>query len=154
MIKKQEIEKLVEENIKDTEMFLVSIDVSQSNKITVLVDSNKGVSVKDCVKLSRHIEANYDRDVEDYDLEVSSPGLDKPFAVKQQYVKNIGRQVKIKTGDSELKGLLKSADDSKIIIETERKEKIEGKKKKEIIKEDIELLLSNVKSAKVVISFK
>jgi ribosome maturation factor RimP len=141
MIKKQEIEKLVEENIKDTEMFLVSIDVSQSNKITVLVDSNKGVSVKDCVKLSRHIEANYDRDVEDYDLEVSSPGLDKPFAVKQQYVKNIGRQVKIKTGDSELKGLLKSADDSKIIIETE-------------IKEDIELLLSNVKSAKVVISFK
>ena len=57
---------------------------------------NGGVSVKDCVDVSRNIEHNLDRE-KDFELQVSSPGLDQPFMVMQQYLKNIRKQVSVTT---------------------------------------------------------
>jgi ribosome maturation factor RimP len=95
MTDKNRIEKLVLEFIKGTGIFLVAVKVSSSNRITVLADKKEGITIDECVSLHRHIEKNLDRNIEDYELQVSSPGLDMPFTVTQQYYKNEGRKVDV-----------------------------------------------------------
>jgi ribosome maturation factor RimP len=95
-----------------------------------------------------------DREDVDFELQVTSPGLDKPFKVVQQYQKNIGKAVKSKTEGGNIEGILKSVADEGIVIETERKERLEGKKKKIKVVEDVTLAFSDIIETKVVISFK
>ncbi len=140
----------------DPNLFVVELKISSSNVISVELDKMNGnVSVEDCIKVSRNIEHNLDREKEDFELNVSSAGLDKGFRVLAQYRKNVGREVKVKLNEGgSVQGVLKQADNDRIVVETTRKEKIEGKKKKETIVEDIQIPMGNVKDAKVVISFK
>jgi ribosome maturation factor RimP len=155
MITKAEIVKLVEEKIEDTEYYIVDISVSPSNQIRVEIDGDKGVQIVDCVQISRHIENNYDREEVDFELTVSSAGMDQPFKILRQYQRYVGREVETKTttGDK-LKGILVSADESAVVLEITRKEKIEGKKKKQTIIENQTVPMEQVKETKVVISFK
>ena len=95
MIEKQKIEELVEEFIKGTGLFLVAVKVSSSNRITVLADKNEGITIDECAGIHRHIEKSLDRDKEDFELQVSSPGLDLPFVVIEQYFKNEGKKVEV-----------------------------------------------------------
>ncbi len=155
MIEIDKIKEIVAQEIEGTEMFVVEIDISMSNKISVLVDSWKSVLVSDCIKISKKIESSIDREENDYALEVSSSGLDQPFLVPQQYEKNIGNNVEIITNDGLVhKGKLISNAESGIEIEFEKKVKIEGKKKKELVIEKSFFLFENIKSTKVEISFK
>ena len=85
MVEKSKIEKLVTEFIDGKGVFLVAVKVSSSNRITVLVDTMQGIHIDECAALHRYIEKSLDRDVEDFELEVSSPGLDMPFSVIEQY---------------------------------------------------------------------
>ena len=120
MISKKEIVKLAEERIKelDNGNYLVDVTVSLKNAISVKMDNlNGGVSVKDCVSVSRNIEHNLDREKEDFELQVSSPGLDKPSMVMQQYLKNIGKQVSVVTlGNVTLTGELVEASQKEISL--------------------------------------
>lgn len=154
MTDKSRIEQLVREKLDDS-MFLVDLSVSSSNQITVLVDSFGGLTIDQCVAISRHIEQALDRDQEDFDLQVSSPGLTEGFKVKQQYLKNKGRQVEIltKSGDK-LKGLLLDATEDEIVLETSSKEKAEGQKKKQLVVHQHHLKYESIQTAKVVILFK
>ena len=79
MISKEKVTELALEKIKELDYFLVDVKISATNEITVLFDKNDGVVIDDCLKVSRHIEGNLDRDIEDYQLTVCSPGIDKPF---------------------------------------------------------------------------
>jgi len=91
-----------------TELFLVAVRVSSAGKITVLTDKKGGITIDECVSISRFIEKNLNRDEEDYELMVSSPGLDMPFMVKEQYFKCEGKNVEIiSTEGSKISGLLK-----------------------------------------------
>ncbi len=109
----------------------------------------------DCIDFSRAIEHNLDREIEDFQLNVSSPGLDKPFIVKEQYIKNIGRNVKVtRVEGNVIKGILTAVNDDDIIIEFSYKEKIEGKKKKQIITKQEKILFNNIKETTIIISFK
>jgi ribosome maturation factor RimP len=155
MISKSYIEDLVKEKIADTEYFIVDIIVSSSNQIRVEIDGDKGVNIDDCVQISRHIEGNLDREVEDFELTVSSAGMDQPFKILRQYQRYLGREVQVKTtGGEVLKGLLKSADETEVILETTQRKKLEGKKKKQLITENKTVPMGQVKETKVVISFK
>lgn len=155
MITKAEIVKLVEEKIEGTEYYIVDISVSSSNQIHVEIDGDKGVKINDCVQISRHIEGNYDREEVDFELTVSSAGMDQPFKILRQYQRYVDREVEMKTtqGDK-IKGILVSADDKAVVLEVTRKEKIEGKKKKQIVIENKTVPMEQVKETKVVISFK
>ncbi|MDB4060978.1 ribosome assembly cofactor RimP [Vicingaceae bacterium] len=155
MITKAEIVKLVEEKIEGTEYYIVDISVSSSNQIRVEIDGDKGVKINDCVQISRHIEGNYDREEVDFELTVSSAGMDQPFKILRQYQRYVDREVEMKTtqGDK-IKGILVSADDKAVVLEVTRKEKIEGKKKKQIVIENKTVPMEQVKETKVVISFK
>lgn len=143
-------------NELDRKLFIVDIKISSRNTITVELDKEEGyVSIDDCVRVSRNIEHNLDRDKEDFELSVTSAGLDKPFVVKKQYIKNIGQLIKVKLNNGKkVEGKLKAVEDDFFIVETERKERVEGKKKKIKIIEDQKLMFDQAKETKVVISFK
>ena len=133
MADKEEVERIVREFIAGKGLFLVCIKISASNRITVLADTMDGIKIDECVALHRYIEKNLDRDKENYELQVSSPGLDMPFAVIQQYNKNEGRLVEVTgTDGSKLAGLLKNVTAGGFEIETEVKEKGKAKEIREV----------------------
>lgn len=158
MINKKKIEELALERIEelDKDLFIVEISISASNSIRVEIDSAFGnVAIEDCISVSRNIEHNLDREEQDFELQVSSPGLDKPFRVVQQYKKNVGREVKLTPVNGvKLEGVLKSADDNGVVIETTRKERLEGKKKKVTVVEEHPFNYDEIKETKIVITFK
>jgi ribosome maturation factor RimP len=155
MITKEQIEKIINEANKGTDRFLVDLKIEVGNKITIEMDAFSGFSIGDCVKISRFIEEKLDREKEDFELNVSSPGAEKPFKVPQQFKKNIGRTLKVKSTDGiEIQGQLLNADEQKIIIESSAKEKVEGKKSKELIVRQNEFQINNIKEAKIILSFK
>lgn len=154
MIDKKVIQNLVEEKLEQ-DMFLVDISVSTSNVIRILVDSYEGLTIEKCVKISRHVEHNLDREAEDFELQVSSPGLTESFKVFEQYKKYLNKEVEIVTeSDKKLVGKLISAGDDGISIEIAKREKVDGHKKKQLVITEHNLKYEEIKSAKAVISFK
>ena len=139
MISKARVEELINERIAELNngLFVVELSISSSNVINVELDKHEGgVSVEDCMSVSRNIEHNLDREQQDFELNVSSAGLDRPLRVLPQYRKNIGRTVKVvKLDGVKLEGTLVDVNEERIVLEKSRKEKQEGKKKKEIIEE-------------------
>ena len=158
LIDRNTIEKLAIDRINelDKELFIVDISVSPMNQIVVEIESQSGnVSIDDCIRISRNIEHNLDRETEDFELQVSSPGLDKPFKVFQQYQKNIGRNISLKLNNGQkLEGVLKAVTDQKLSLETSKLERKEGKKKKEKVLEILEFPMDNINEAKIIITFK
>jgi ribosome maturation factor RimP len=158
MINKKRVEELIDERIAELNngLFVVELSISASNVITVELDKHQGgVSVEDCMAVSRNIEHNLDREQQDFELNVSSAGLDRPLRVLPQFIKNIGRTVKVvKLDGTKLEGELKVATETGIVIENSRTEKVEGKKKKEVIVEQHQLPFDNIKETKIVITFK
>ena len=141
--------------MEGTDQFLVHLQVKEGNKIKIEIDADGGLAVKDCVAVSRHVEHSLDRETEDFELQVTSPGLDQAFRVPRQYMKNVGRQVKVRTKEGqELTGKLISANETSIEVETKTKEKVEGKKGRQTIVRQHQFPLEQVKETKVVISFK
>lgn len=158
MINKKKIQALIQERIEELNngLFVVSLTISSGNDIQVELDKHEGgVTVQDCISVSRNVEHNLDREEQDFSINVSSAGLDKGLRVFPQYVKNIGREVKVKLNEGgKLEGKLIDAQKHQITIETTRKERIEGKKKKETIIENHEIPMIEIKETKIIISFK
>lgn len=155
MIDKNVVRKLVDEWLEGKEYFLVSIEISQDDKIVVEIDHADGVWIEDCVALSRFIEEHLDREVEDYELEVGSAGLGQPFKVPQQYINFIGKEVEVMDADGKkVKGILKSVDGNDFTLGVEEKVKVEGKKRPVKQEVDHPYKMDQVKYTKYVISFK
>lgn len=153
MISEKKITELLKQKIEDTDIFLIEIKISNNNKIKVLVDKKEGITIKECVEISRFIESNLDREIEDFDLEVSSPGLTEPLKIDKQYEKYIGKKVEVVTNDNQSKiGKLLHKDKEKITIEYEITKKEKKKKIREIVTADINF--EEIKFTKVIISFK
>jgi len=122
MIEKQKIQGLVEEFINGTGLFLVSVKVSNANRITVLADKNEGITIDECAAIHRYIENGLDREKEDFELQVSSPGLDVPFTVMEQYYKNEDRKVEVTDNEgSKYIGNLKNITKGGFELETKLK---------------------------------
>lgn len=154
MTDKEKIVGLIREKLEEG-MFLVDVSVNSANVIHVEVDSFTGLTIDQCVAISRHIEGNLDRETEDFELQVSSPGADQPFKVKEQYRKNQGREVEVTlTSGVVIKGLLVDSDEEGMILETSAKVKVEGKNKKELVTERKAIPYSEIKKTRVIISFK
>ena len=153
MIDKNKIIQLVKEKLNER-MFIVDVSISSSNVIYVFVDSYDGITIEQCIEISRNIEHNLDRDEEDFGLQVSSPGLMESFKVKEQYIKYTGREIEILTAsDLKYQGILKETGAEEIVLETASMEKPEGQKKKQLITKEYKFKYDEIKSAKAVISF-
>ena len=150
MIEKQKIEELFEEHAKGSGLFLVSVKVSNSNRIIILADKNDGITIDECAAIHRHIENGFDRDKEDFELQVSSPGLDAPFTVIEQYYKNENRKVEVVDNDgSKYTGRLKNVTNGGFELETELKTK-----GKTIELMDISFNFEQIKSTRVILTIK
>lgn len=155
MITENTIRKLIAEKIEGTDYYILSVEIKPGNNIVVELENSGPVSITDCVDISRQIEHNLDREAEDFSLQVSSPGLDKPLRDYRQYVKNIGRSLKVLLADTkEVEGELIAADIDGITLFSKRKERLEGKKKKILIEEKLDLKYPEIKQAKIKLTFK
>lgn len=148
MINASDIRALVEEKIEGTGMFVVELTVSSANRIVIELDSMEGVTIDDCVQVSRHVESSLDRETQDFELQVSSAGIDKPLRDRRQYVKNVGRELRVQLEDgAELKGELLEANE-------QLKLKVPPSKKKKLPAREELIEWENIKEAKIIISFK
>ena len=154
MIEKQKVKNLVEEWLKGKDYFLTDVIISEDDRIVVEIDHKEGVWIDDCVDLSKFIEANLDREVEDYELEVGSAGIGQPFKVFQQYLNNVGNEVEALLSDgTKLKGVLKAADNSGITLTVKAKVKPEGAKRPKLVEQDRQYAFAEIKEVKAVIKF-
>ena len=150
MIEKKRIQSLVEEYIKGTSLFIVAVKVSSSNRITVLADNDEGITIDECAGIHRHIENNLDREKEDFDLQVSSPGLDLPFVVIKQYFKNQGKKAEVIDNEgSKYTGVLKNVTEGGFELDTEVKYKGKIKELKEM-----SFNFDQIKSTRIILTIK
>jgi ribosome maturation factor RimP len=154
MITLEQVKKLTDEKLEGTTNFIVDISIKPGNKIIILLDNDNGVSIGDCVAMSRHVEFSLDRETEDFELNVMSPGLTEPLKILRQYEKYIDKDVDVVTKENKkLTGKLLSANSEGIVLETQTKEKVEGKKTKQLTINNVPLTFNQIKETKVVISF-
>lgn len=145
---------MAENELKDSDKYLVDVIVRPGNRIMVTIDSFRGIAIDDCVQLSRLLEAGLDRDAEDFELEVSSPGLEQPFKVLRQYEKNLGRRVSVLLRDGrKLEGRLAEATENGIVLEQQKKIKTPGVKTGQLITERNSFRFDQIKETRIVISF-
>jgi len=150
MIKKEQIAEIAEKHLQGTDKYLIDISVKPGNKITLVIDSDTSVMIDDCSRLSKAVEASLNRDLEDFELNVTSYGADKPLINKRQFTKNIGRQLVITTKDEKkIKGKLVTAGENFVTLEA-----IANTKQKEKTTQAIEIEYNNIEQAKIILAFK
>ena len=135
-------------------MFLIGFSIIGNNQIRVIIDGDNGVTVNDCIAVSREIEHNLDRDEIDFSLDVASAGVSEPLVEIRQYSKNIGRNLKVITSEKEvIEGKLADANDDNITLQWKAREpKPIGKGKVTVSKEAV-LPYKDIVEAKVMIKF-
>ena len=155
MINKDTVRSIVEEWLDGKEYFLVDIEISPDDRIVVEIDHADGVWIEDCVELSRFIEDHLSRDEEDYELEVGSAGLGQPFKVAQQYYCFVGKDVEVLDADGKkYKGVLKAVEGNDFTVTVQEKQKVEGKKRPQLVNIDHTFQMDKVKYTKYLINFK
>ncbi|WBL22030.1 ribosome assembly cofactor RimP [Zunongwangia sp. HRR-M8] len=151
---KEKVEKLLQEAFdENNSLFLIDLMVTPDNQIRVVIDGDKGVSVEDCINVSRKVEHNLDREEEDFSLEVTSAGVSEPLLLPRQFKKNVGRKLQVKTENEQFEGNLIDATETNFKLRWKAREpKPVGKGKVTVEKEAV-LEYSAVVEAKVMITF-
>ena len=135
-------------------LFLISLEVTPENSIRVIIDGDDGVSVQDCIDMSRAIEHNLDREEQDFSLEVLSAGATEPLQLKRQYKKNVGRELKLKTEADTFKGTLTEMDDKTVTLQWKTREPKPVGKGKHTVQKEVKVPYEDIVEAKVLIKFK
>ncbi|MEQ9425181.1 MAG: ribosome maturation factor RimP [Cyclobacteriaceae bacterium] len=140
---------LVEE-ILTPDLFIVHVHVKEGrgdSRVKVLIDGDNGITIDECARISRQLGGQIEESniiKTKYNLEISSPGIDQPLALKRQYVKNVGRDLAVTIeGSEKLKGRLVDVGEEKI--------KLVLKSKKE--SKEIEVPFDQIIKANVLVSF-
>jgi len=148
------IKDLVDEALALNEtLFLIDLSISTNNKIQITVDGDNGVPLSECIRISRSVDDNLDREEEDFSLEVTTPDISHPLKNKRQYIKNINRILKVKTAEEEIEGTLVEADTDKIVLNWKAREPKPLGKGKVTVKKTATIDYKDIKEAKVKIVF-
>lgn len=148
------VRKLVDEAISENEtLFLIELNFLPNNKIKVIVDGDEGIPLSECVRVSRHVEHNLDREEEDFSLEVTSPDITQPLTVERQYKKNINRILKVKTDEGDVQGTLVNVDENGISLEWKTREPKPIGKGKVTVQKNATIAYKDIIEAKVKIVF-
>ena len=136
------------------DLFLIDFTLHPDNKISVIIDGDNGVTVEDCMFMSRTIENNLDREDDDFSIDVASAGATSPLVNLRQYKKNVGRTLQIKaTSDLKIEGVLTAVDDVEVTLEWEAKEPKPVGKGNVKVKKQAKIKYDDVLEAKVIIKF-
>ncbi|NAS13757.1 ribosome assembly cofactor RimP [Poritiphilus flavus] len=151
---KEKARVLLEQALAENEsLFLIDFSVSSDHTIKVVIDGDQGVSLQDCMAVSRAIEHKLDREEEDFSLEVTSAGATSPIILARQYKKNIGRKLKVITEDHNYEGNLTAAGEESIVLEWKTREPKPVGKGKVTVQKRQEISIADIKEAKVVLKF-
>lgn len=139
--------------MKDTDRYVVNVTISKSNVIELFLDADSSVTIDDCVEVSDYINEKLDRDVEDYELNVSSAGIDEPLLKMRQYKKYIGKDLIITDieGVKKMYKLLSFNDEQLEVEEAEAKKY--GKLTKVIYHDATTLEINKLKEVRPYIKF-
>lgn len=150
----ERVKNLLEEAFEENNsLFLISLNINDQNHILVVLDGDSGVSVNDCISVSRKIENNLDREEEDFSLEVASAGVSEPLKLPRQYKKNIGRRLEVQTNSNKFEGELVAVDEEGIKLTWTAREPKPVGKGKVTVEKDATLAFPEIVKAKVVITF-
>lgn len=150
----KKVQDLVDEALAENEsLFLIDLSISSANKIQVIVDGDNGVPLSECIRISRNVEHNLDREEEDFSLEVSTPDISNPLKEKRQYKKNINRILKVKTEEENLEGTLAKVTDDNITLTWKAREPKPIGKGKVTVEKTATVNYKDIKEAKVKIVF-
>ncbi len=138
---------------EDGKLFLIDFSITTDNKIRVVLDGDDGVTVQDCMKISRAIEHNLDREEEDFSLEVASAGAASPMILPRQYKKNIGRKLAVKTNGDVIEGNLTATTTDGIVLEWKAREPKPIGKGKVTVQKKKEINFADIQEAKVILKF-
>ena len=148
------VEKLVEQGLSSREdLFLIELKITPDNRILITLDGDRGVTLQDCMDISRAVEHNIDREETDFALEVSSVGAAAPLVMPRQYNKNIGRKIAVKTLESEEEGVLTAIEEESFTIKWKAREQKPIGKGKHTVEKEKKYLFSEVIEAKVILKF-
>ncbi len=152
---KEKVMQLLEAGLAEKpELFLIDVSISDSYKISVTLDGDNGVSLQDCMDISRAVEHNLDREEQDFSLDVASAGVGSPLKLVRQYKKNIGRPLIVKTVSGEkIEADLQSVDEEKITLTWTAREPKQIGKGKETVTKVLDLPYTEIKEAIVTIKF-
>ncbi|MEC7782325.1 MAG: ribosome assembly cofactor RimP [Bacteroidota bacterium] len=152
---KEKVTALLQEAFEEYEnLFLIDLKIKGNNEIVVVIDGDQGVTVQDCINVSRKVEHNLDREEEDFSLEVMSAGAIEPLINTRQYKKNEGRDLEVVLQDgSKIAGnLIQVHNEGIVLFWKERVPKEVGKGKMTVEKEEV-IAFDAIKQAKVKIKF-
>ena len=141
------IESAVESSATDNDAFLVELELKPNNTIVAYVDSDNGLTIEQIKMINRQIESDLDRDVEDFNLTVSSPDLNRPLKTWRQYKKNVGRYLKVKFNERQEEGMLMKVEANYLVLSVLNK-------KKSAPNSELEIQFADIAEAKVAIRFK
>ena len=155
MLKDSTIRTLINNGLEERkDLFLIDLKILPDNKINVIIDGDNGVSVEDCIFISRAIEHNLDREEEDFSLEVTSAGVASLLVEKRQYKKNIGRTIQVKSkAQSKIEAVLTEVGDDYISLEWKDREQKPVGKGKITVNKQAKIAFKDVLEAKVIIKF-
>ena len=155
MIDVKTVTEIAERHLEGSDMYVVECKISPMGEIELLIDSDTAVKLEDCAVLNRAIEAEFDREVEDYSLMVASAGIGSELKLLRQYTKIIGSSVEVLLKDGiKLLAKLNSADEAGITISYEEKQTVEGKKRKVTVEVTKTYAWEEIKYVKEYLDFK
>lgn len=154
MIEKSKLEEFIVTELEGTEYFLVDLHVEPDNSIKVVIDSDGVADLEKCVSLTHAIEQAFDRNEEDYELEVGTAGLTSPLKTTRQFRKYLGNEVEVLATDGKKHtGLLKEVTDDGFTIVEKVKEKPEGAKRPVVVEKELRLTYPEAKKVTYLIKF-
>lgn len=155
MIERNAVKTVVEEWLSGNDYFLVDVTFTPDDRIVVEIDHADGVWIEDCAELSRFMQESLGDELGDYELEVGSAGIGQPFKVEQQYLNHIGKDVEVLDAEGKkVQGVLKQVDGRNFVVTVKEKQKLEGKKRPQLVEVDKTYNMDNIKYTKYLLSFK
>jgi ribosome maturation factor RimP len=151
---REKVEQLLNKALKKREdLFLLDFTVGGDNSIKIVLDGDNGISLSDCMEISRAIEHNLDREEVDFSLEVTSAGVTAPLVQPRQFNKNVGRHLEVKTEGKVIEGKLTQVNAKGITLEWKAREPKPVGKGKHTVEKKQEVTFSAIEKAKVVLKF-
>ena len=151
----EKVKELLSQVLEDNpSLFLIDLSIDSNYAIKIIIDGDQGVTVEDCIAVSRGIEHNLDREEQDFSLEVASYGASEPLKLVRQYKKNIGRKLEVVLQDNQkIEAKLAAADMEQITLQWKAREPKPVGKGKVTVNKETKVAYKDIKKASVMITF-
>ena len=155
MIDTKRVIEIAEQHLQGSDIFVVECKATPMGEIELLIDSDTAVKLEDCAALNRAIEAELDREVEDYSLMVASAGIGSELKLERQYRKIVGSSVEVLLSDGiKILAKLDEVTAEGITLSYEEKQAVEGKKRKQTVNVTKSYKWEEIKYTKEYLDFK